>query len=111
MVKMYNNNSTIAVKCCLYTNFKYQTMPNINHIISILAFSLLYNFSFYQHDFETPWKQLTSYIPCLLNELNCSFMTPKKYTFDIFQYSLISLLHVSASFTQSSGSSMPRFKT
>ena len=92
MVNIYNNNSTIAVKRCIYTNFKYQTLPNTNQIINILAFSLLYNFTFYRHDFIYLYtlfmllhmilellenSSLTSYIPCLLNELNCSFMTPK----------------------------------
>jgi hypothetical protein len=106
MANIHNNNSTIAVKCCTYTNFKYQTLPNINQIINTLAFSLLYNFTFYQHDFIYLFiyfiqasahdfitlqnSSLISYIPCLLIDLNCSFMTPKNARLIYFN-SLISL--------------------
>jgi len=43
----------------------------------------------------------TLFIPCVLIQLNCSFIKPTD-TCDIFTYSLISLLHVSAALCTSS---------
>ena len=43
--------------------------------------------------------------------INVFIHDANKCTFDTHKYSLILLLHVSASFTSSSGSSTPRFKT
>jgi hypothetical protein len=38
--------------------------------------------------------------PCIRIELNSSFVTPKKYTFDTYEYNFISLLHEQSPITR-----------
>jgi hypothetical protein len=59
---------------------------------------------------QTPSTYFYAIYSMHLIESNCSFLMPKKCAGDMYNYSPVSFLHVSASFAPSSGSYTPRYK-